>query len=81
MDMGKEVIAIVMLLALASAGCTNIAGKAFDFNQDGVISGDEININAEDVKACCTYVNSDGEEKTCYLMKRFECSLCDEVCE
>jgi hypothetical protein len=40
----------------------------------------KIQINKENLKPCCTY-NYNGEEKTCYILKRYSCDLCKDKCK
>ena len=43
------------------------------------VSIDTLNLDKDEIKECCTYFE-DGEEKTCIVLKRFSCELCEARC-
>lgn len=70
-------IALVVVLLAASA--TLLINN---FN-DQVIAGevnDPIILERNNLKVCCTYLDESGQEKTCAIQERFDCSVCEPKC-
>ena len=40
---------------------------------------DNLNLDKDEIKECCNYFEK-GEEKTCVVLKRFDCNLCEARC-
>jgi hypothetical protein len=41
--------------------------------------GEELKLNMNDLKVCCEYYEK-GELKTCSILKRYNCNLCEPKC-
>ena len=52
-----------------------------NYKEDEVVgfNFEELEINKGDLKECCEYYEG-GEVKTCAILERFDCSLCDSKC-
>lgn len=52
-----------------------------NYKEDIVVGGldEEIKIDMEDLKECCNYYEN-RKLKTCSILERFECSLCESKC-
>jgi len=64
---------VILIVALIFISLL-ILVKNYNENIIGAAEGD--NINLEDLKVCCEYVNEEGETKTCSIRNRYDCSLC-----
>ncbi|MBI2548767.1 hypothetical protein HYW21_05445 [Candidatus Woesearchaeota archaeon] len=75
-------VMILLLVALVS-GCTvrqdneNLYGRA----TDRLTKVDKIDVQEKETVACCTYVDTEGNEKTCRVLTKYDCSLCNAVCQ
>jgi hypothetical protein len=43
------------------------------------LNPDQVEIQKNDLKACCTF-NLNGKEQTCFILPRYDCSHCDKYC-
>jgi len=43
-------------------------------------SQENLEINLSDFKVCCSYLDEAGNEKSCVIKERFDCSICKEKC-
>ena len=52
-----------------------------NYKEDEVVGFDieELEINKDGLKECCEY-RENGELKTCAILERFDCSLCNSKC-
>ncbi len=41
---------------------------------------DIIEINNDELVKCCSFTNSFGNEDSCFVMKRYDCSYCADAC-
>lgn len=73
---------VVILIVALFSGCTaqqdndNLYGRA----TDRLTKVDKIDVQETETLACCTYGDTDGNEKTCRVLTKYNCSLCDAVC-
>jgi len=69
------VLIIIVILILAGA----ILYK--NYRENFVVGNEfeELEISKSDLKECCQYYEN-GELKTCGILKRFDCSLCESKC-
>ncbi len=44
------------------------------------LTQEEITFNKTDLKVCCFY-KENNEVKACRILKRFDCSLCEDKCK
>jgi hypothetical protein len=54
-----------------------IAGKEETRNE----SRDIIEINNDELVKCCSFKNELGKEDSCFVLKRYDCSYCEDACE
>lgn len=73
----KNIVIISIILILLSGF---ILVK--NFNSQVIATGteDSITLNLSEYKTCCTYVDEKGEEKSCIIQNRFDCSVCEITC-
>ena len=71
----KKILIMFFLLILVTGCNIKSTGTAY-----GDVTTDEISIQKTDIKECCTYQDSSGNEKKCTVLERYDCSYCDEYC-
>ena len=74
MDVRKIFFIIIVLLLLAV-----IFFNFKNFSPTGRITKDFISIKGDELKECCEF-ESNGETKTCTILKKYDCSYCENVC-
>jgi hypothetical protein len=75
--MNKKILIMCFLILVLIAGCNiRSSGRAY-----GDTITDEISIEKTDIKECCTYQDSSGNEKKCTVLERYDCSYCDDYCK
>lgn len=76
MKVGYWILIIIVILLVT----VTILYKNY---KEDIVVGDEpdeeLEMNIEDLKICCEYYE-DGELKTCSILERFDCSLCESKC-
>ena len=76
-------IGIIVILVVLTA----ITNKPSDDMED--LSGqviqeteniEDIEIEESDLEQCCSFIDENGNEKSCYAMKNFGCDYCNSAC-
>ncbi|MBU1198608.1 MAG: hypothetical protein KKF46_05385 [Nanoarchaeota archaeon] len=77
---------VVNILLLIAPGKDRISSSdptgfvTTENNENTMLEQDLIEINKEELFACCSFINSKGEEDTCYVLKDFDCGYCTDYC-
>ena len=75
MKIGHWALIIILILIVA----TLILYK--NYKEDAVVgyNFEELELDKSELKECCEYYEN-GELKTCSILKRFDCNLCEPRC-
>jgi len=81
------VLAIAALLILnievdhQYAGFNDLSGKVVFEPKEKIINYDEnIEIQKDELKECCSFIDEKGDEKSCFALGSFSCDYCNAVC-
>jgi len=69
------VIAIILIISASLLLVTNFRKAVI-----GAQVNENIVMNLSELKVCCTYLDEQGDEKSCIIKERFNCSLCESRC-
>lgn len=77
---------IALLIILSTKGnITGFSTKATDESansgQQPVFENDVIEIKKAELNKCCSFINAQGKEDGCYVLKDYDCSYCSDYCE
>jgi hypothetical protein len=73
---------IVLLLVLRARGdITGFSVKARETEQKPLFDNDVIEINKAELTKCCSFINKQGEEDGCYVLKSYDCAYCSDYCK
>ena len=70
---------ITLLFVLKARG--GITGFAVTANPPVAFEDDVIEISKADLRNCCSFINTEGKEDHCYVLKDYECSYCSDYCQ
>ncbi|MBU1855140.1 MAG: hypothetical protein KKF89_05445 [Nanoarchaeota archaeon] len=56
-----------------------ITGKIV-YSEKIVNNNENLEIQKNELKECCSFVNSNGELKSCFALERFSCDYCNNFC-
>ncbi len=71
---------IAVLLVMKNKGGTTGLATATTTGQNSLLEKDLIEINKADIAKCCSFMNSEGKEDSCYVLKKYPCSYCSAYC-
>ena len=73
---------IALLLMLRARGdLTGFSVKTEEAGQKPLLENDVIEINKADLNKCCSFINQQGEEDGCYVLKNYDCTFCSDYCK
>jgi len=70
---------IILVVMLRNQGA--ITGFATKTEERVLFEHDVVEINKADLTQCCSFINADGEEDSCYALKDYACTYCQEYCD
>jgi len=91
--MNNKQISVIIIVLLVLSLLTNAAlilvlkekegltGFAVTADQPVAFEDDVIEISKADLKSCCSFINAEGKEDHCYVLKDYECSYCSDYCQ
>lgn len=73
---------IALLLMLRARGdLTGFSVKTEETEQKPLFDNDVIEINKAELTKCCSFINNEGEEDGCYVLKNYDCTFCSAYCK
>jgi len=52
-----------------------------DVSEEKIVNNDEsIEVSKNSLKECCSFIDDNGKEKSCFAVGRFTCNYCNNVC-
>ena len=80
-----SLLANVVLLVLLRSSRTDgegVTGFSVLVKQKSpLLRNDTIEINKDELLKCCSFINMNGEEDSCYVIRGYNCSYCSAYCE
>jgi hypothetical protein len=73
---------IALLLMLRARGdLTGFSVKTEETEQKPLLENDVIEINKTELSKCCSFINQQGGEDGCYVLKNYDCAFCSDYCK
>jgi hypothetical protein len=73
---------IALLLMLRARGdLTGFSVKTDKPEQKPLFGNDVVEINKADLSKCCSFINQQGAEDGCYVLKNYDCTFCSDYCK
>jgi hypothetical protein len=69
---------IVLIVMLRSHG--EVTGFATNTENKALFESDVVEINKADLTQCCSFINKEGKEGSCYSLKGYDCTYCEAYC-
>lgn len=61
-----------------SDGLDKVSGQLS--KDSNIVKGENVDIKKTELRECCSFINKEGNNKSCYVMERFSCDYCSEIC-
>jgi hypothetical protein len=71
---------LVMKNKGGTTGLVTATATTATTRQNALQEKDLIEINKQDITKCCSFINTEGKEDICYVLKKYSCSYCSEYC-
>jgi len=76
---------IALLIVLRARGditgfATKNSVESANTGQQPVFENDAVEINKAELNKCCSFINAQGEEDGCYVLKDYDCAHCSGYC-
>lgn len=84
--LGLSLLANALLLIevrnsrLGQAENLKVTGFSTKTGEGALLKDDLIEIGKDDLNQCCSFVNEQGEEDSCYVINGYGCAYCEEYC-
>jgi hypothetical protein len=62
------------------AEALRVTGFSTKAEEPALLKSDVIEIGTDELNQCCSFINEQGEQDSCYVLKHYDCSYCEEYC-
>ena len=76
-----NVVLLVLLRSSRIDGQGVTGFSALVRQKSPLLRNDTIEINKDELLKCCSFINMNGEEDSCYVIRGYNCSYCSAYCE
>ena len=74
-------VTLLVMLQTMKGSSQEITGFSINEGDNPLFENDVIEISKAELAKCCSFLNSEGEEDSCYVLKDYDCSYCADYCK